>query len=221
MSPPSKKNNKTWHTVFIAGTLLLIGVIVFIIGLSSFNEFNLYDNQESNSNVNPGDQKKIVETDVEVKKKEYMKGTITEKNWESEYLNLRFTAPEGYTIEAEKESTSSIIVEMVVSVPNKTKLTLGLNDPSLSKITEEDYLKKIQQKRLYDKDRNYSVHDDITTVEIAGKNYKQLSFTVKTQGREVMQDFLVCKVDDRLVFMIISYNDKAQKENLLQAFTVF
>ncbi|MCL1917582.1 MAG: DUF1795 domain-containing protein [Peptococcaceae bacterium] len=181
----------------------------------------------------------------------YKKGTVTRTRFQSEYLQMGFAVPNGYIMATETEldkmtefSSEPVYVEGSTTLLDYTKadivcemqVTASSNSPIVSvsvekllrnSMTEEEYLDSLKSHltsrvALTDmKALNYTVRDAITPVNVGGRQCKQLTATAKVQGRELFQDVIVSKCDDRMLIITVSYdaNTKKQMESLMVNFT--
>jgi hypothetical protein len=147
--------------------------------------------------------------------KEYKKGIVTSTTYESEFLNLKFTAPTGYTIKNEEagvdvqqyfsKTVTSAAYEMEAFTSNTypyAAVTLEKTD-----MTADTYVKKVE---------NASVADGKYT--IAGEEY--IKMTKKTDSDSTSEVY--CRTQDGyLISIIIQYtpDTASQKDTLLNAFT--
>jgi hypothetical protein len=169
-------------------------------------------------------------------KKEYEKGTLTSTIYESEFLNLKFNVPTGYTLnngeddivsvaelvtaeDVEKffsemrvgDAKADVIYEMEATTltlyPN---IAVTLEELPDSDMTIDAYIEAIGQ--------NASVSDEKFT--IAGEEY--IKFTPTTLNDLTTTMDCYCKIQDGyLVTIMITYTSDtaSQKDTLLNAFT--
>src|SRR5690606_28276872 len=128
----------------------------------------------------------------------YTRGKITETGFESKWLNLRWSLPDGITMATEDELDSLVDSSMEIMVDenkqkaldrSKTNLVYEMaavdlnNASSLLIITEKLALKNITMETYIEncrellKDTNLEIHFpyDITTEEIVGEEYSKLT----------------------------------------------
>lgn len=165
--------------------------------------------------------------------KTFKKGTITSTTYESKFLNLKFTIPEGYTFKTEEASEviiaedvndyfsstvfgttkHSVFYEMHASSTTNTYPTVAVTLEELpdSDMTIEEYAKSVE---------NASVADEKYT--IAGKEYIKITYNKAIlNGTNVTRE-AYCRIQDGyLVSIKIQYTtDTAdRKDTLLNAFT--
>lgn len=176
-------------------------------------------------------------------KKTYQKGTLTTTDFQSEYLGLKFTAPEGYIMATEEDIDSLIqfsaetiytdasqatidyamantVYEMMVSAPIGVPNTVvTVEKLSLSNMTEEQYIEELKLEILKAEGVDYSF-GTISSVKIAGQSYSNLTATFQSGGVEGFQDYYIRKIDNRMVGIIITYTEdtRTDMETLLAAF---
>jgi hypothetical protein len=180
---------------------------------------------------------------------DYKKGSSTRTGFESKYLNLKFSAPEGYIMasasdleglvefsgdilytDQEKKTIdfakARIVYEMIVASPNGTPtITVAVEKLPMGHMTAEQYLDEFTAalKSQFEKKKitEHTISDEKTSVEFAKQSFLQISATVKDKGEEVKQDFLVRKYDDRMLVITVSYtvNTKNNMDTLLNRFS--
>ena len=152
--------------------------------------------------------------------KTYSRGLITDSTYKSEYLNLSFTAPEGYSMSTEDElnklaggnegtddnfdpNTSRTVYEMSASNSSGTpSISLRIERVYLS---VGEYLKELESQMTSMSAMEFSVVKNGETSEIAGEKFSLLSFRADVQGIEIFQDYAVRKVDDVMEVFLITY----------------
>ncbi|MCL1916837.1 MAG: protein kinase [Peptococcaceae bacterium] len=154
--------------------------------------------------------------------KAYVKGALSETGWESEFFRLKFTAPQGYTMKPMTEWDGPFFtVEMHASGNNWPELTVytyGLD--SISRKTEEKYLE--EYKTEYSGGEGVLSVSEITEAIVAGGSHKKITSKRKdSENGEYFQDFVACKIGNRMIVMVFTYTaaQSQEKEALLQAFT--
>lgn len=172
--------------------------------------------QDQNSPEQSTDQNQLIE---------YKKGTITNKSFESEYLNLKVTLPENFIIETEAidknsegENTST---ELQTSSTDGISLILYTEKLENPDTTIEQYLDGIKNKYsstvlIFD--------DNLEAFTIAGQDYTKLTAHA-TAGNELelIIEHIIRKQNDRMVVFGLSY-EKKQKDtaySILQSFTTY
>ncbi len=162
--------------------------------------------------------------------KNYEKGTITSTTYESEFLNLKFTAPEGYTIKIAEDGAVSAadIVNYFDSPINgrikssdvyEMEATTAITDPIVAVTVEklpdpdmtiDEYAKTVMEA---------SVTEEEYT--IAGEDYVKLTIMVPLIASDIFLEEY-CRIQDGyLVSIMIQYTSDtaSQKDMLLNAFT--
>lgn len=154
----------------------------------------------------------------------YEKGILTETDFESSYLNLRFTVPEGFIMATQEDINNMMnlgadvmgldeklidyanmvsVYEMMVSAPSGSPSVIVMVEKlALSNITIEQYFDALKTQLSNLTEINYVINDDITSVEIAGQSYKQLIVTTNVYGQNLTQSYMLRKSGDRMVGFI-------------------
>jgi len=163
----------------------------------------------------------------------YEKGVLTETGFISEYLNLKYTLPEGFIIstqadmdalmdinsdsfDAEGYAGLSTVYEMKASAEegDSPSVLVKVEKLLISIITEAQYFESLQLQLLTIYEGAYSFDETITDVEIAGKNYKKLSaaFKSETSEEEFLRDYIIRKNNDRIISFVVTYSADAIEE---------
>ncbi|MCL1918859.1 MAG: hypothetical protein FWG14_11170 [Peptococcaceae bacterium] len=222
---------KLRFTVAYALIFLLLSVV--LTGCSPFLNSNT---------TSPSDTETVSTPEDTVKK--YKSGTLTQTSYASDYLDLKFTAPKGYTMKTEEElkelskaavqetgqlsgtGSGESVKEMQATSPNGyPTLTLSI-EKGQKAATVEEFLNRIKTRDGSTTSLGNSSDDPITTVELAGYSYKKLSFSTRVttaQGRVVMQDCLARECDEGIVLLTILYTSttKGHMDTMMKGFTKF
>lgn len=179
------------------------------------------------------------------KEQQYTKGTINGNTYESEFLNLKFTMPEGYTMFDEdtldeyvqfasdviyKDKDQQIIdYAEAVTVYEMMCAEATVNSPNASIFLEnllgkdvslDDYVETSKQ-QLQDSGLEYTFGDIKKDVELAGEKYAVLDCIGNYAGQEILQQLYIRQVGNRMMLLTITYTeDTAEgKDTLLAGFT--
>ena len=163
--------------------------------------------------------------------KEYKKGTVISTTYESEFLNLKFTAPTGFTVKTEETTSvsgviSAVDVQDLFSSTMQGQLKTSAAIYEMEAVTSNRYpnvavtLEKTDMSidTYAEKVENASVADEKYT--IAGKEYIKMIIDSKLSADSILEVY--CRTQDGyLVSIMIQYTpDTAfQKDTLLNAFT--
>ena len=181
----------------------------------------------------------------ESSKKEYSRGIIKDDTYESEYLNLKFTTPEGYTMITEdvlnqyvqfaseivyKDKDQKVIdYSKAVNVYEMMCAEATINTPNVNIVIEnllgreisiDDYI-EASKEQLLATGIEYTFSETTKEVELAGEKYTVLDCIGNYNGQELLQQMYVRKVDNRMLILTITYTeDTAEgKDTLLAGFT--
>ncbi|MHB1453657.1 MAG: hypothetical protein ACYCYM_06870 [Saccharofermentanales bacterium] len=174
---------------------------------------------------------------------DYVKGTLTATALESEYLNLKFTAPEGFVMATEKEidalvvfagdivyedvgkekidyAMAKTVYEMFVQTPSGLPNASICVEKTMSNMTVDVYLDSLKTQLLGIETMEYSFDAETTVQTLAGQDYTVLSATTVYSEVEMIQDYYCRKQGDRIVAIIVTYSTDTQNAmvELLKAF---
>jgi len=172
---------------------------------------------------------------------EYQKGILTDKNWESRFLDLRFTMPSGYVMATESEvrgmmeiaadvvnidysKLSTVYEMMATSFPSgHPNVIVMVEKLSLSNMTIEQYVAALKIQLSSITTMTYSFSSDLTDVTIAGHVYKQFSAECQANGMTILQNIILRKIDNRVAGLIVSYTEstKSEMEILMKGFSKY
>ena len=166
------------------------------------------------------------------KEKPYKQGLLTETGYENEYLNLRFTLPEGAELLPEEHRDKyTTEVTMPDNGQHKMDERAGLNTCEMiawtpgvpmffistkmekNSMTADEYIDY-----LIVTNRSISESSSVETIELAGRTFTKLS----TDNSSASWDYLYSKcTENSFVCISVQYNDdtQEQKDALLQGFT--
>jgi hypothetical protein len=163
------------------------------------------------------------------KSSDYERGILTETSFESKYLDIKFTLPEGFVMATEEDMLQMMGIGADITKVNKKIIELTtvyemmasaavgypnvsvmVEKPLLSNITIEQYFDVLKKNLLKVKNMDFVIDDQITSVEIAGYNYKQVSASLS--GSSVLQNYIFRKQGGRMIGFIITYTSDTEQE---------
>ena len=173
----------------------------------------------------------------------YEKGTITDTDFQSEWLNLKFTPPETVVMNTEKElqsvmkqgqstleessgvelgedALSGTVYEMMASsVSGFPNVSLVVENAALENMTVDQYFLAAQQ--MLDATGMGYTYSDIADAQIAGQDFRVMETTVTINDYEVLQKYCTRKQGGKFVSIILSYTTDTTEEadEILAAFT--
>ena len=173
----------------------------------------------------------------------YEKGTITDTDFQSKWLNLKFTPPETVVMNTEKElqsvmkqgqstleessgvelgedALSGTVYEMMASsVSGFPNVSLVVENAALENMTVDQYFLAAQQ--MLDATGMGYTYSDITDAQIAGQDFRVMETTVTINDYEVLQKYCTRKQGGKFVSIILSYTTDTTEEadEILAAFT--
>lgn len=174
----------------------------------------------------------------------YYKGTITKTGWESKFIGLRYTNPEGMNMSTEEEldemnklesgTPSIIFVQNELGEARLTavfEMTSQSDDQSIivgvcveRLIDEVDisrYIDGFESQMNRNPFYNYTLISDDETVRIGNDDYIMVSYMVDFNNIFRYQDSYFRLVGDRVIMISVNYNDERARDNILDAFTAY
>ncbi len=173
----------------------------------------------------------------------YEKGTITDTDFQSEWLNLKFTPPETVVMNTEEElqsvmkqgqttleessgvelgedALSGTVYEMMASsISGFPNVSLVVEDASLENMTVDQYFLAAQQ--MLDATGMGYTYSDVTDIQIAGQDFRVMETSVAVNDYEILQKYCTRKQGGKFVSIILSYttDTTAEADEILAAFT--
>ena len=166
----------------------------------------------------------------------YEKGLLTETGYESRYLDIRFTVPEGFLMATQDDINAMMnigaevvglnemlidyanlatVYEMMVSTPIGTpNVVVYVEKLMLSNMTVEQYFEafRLQLYILTElTEINYEFSDEIVFTDIAGQSYKQFTAEMRMAGQSLIQRFFMRKIDNRIVCITATYTPNTEE----------
>jgi len=175
----------------------------------------------------------------------YEKGLLTDTSFESEYLNIRFSLPEGFVMATKEDMENlmnigadafdidkitidyakvSTIYEMMASSPMGTPNVIVMAEKlMLSNITEDQYIEALKDQLANLSAMNYTFGEKIENTTLAGEKYKKLVAEANLSGQSMIQEYIFRKLDDRMIGFVFTYTPETEDEVklLLKAFSPF
>lgn len=173
----------------------------------------------------------------------YEKGTITDTDFQSEWLNLKFTPPETVVMNTEEElqsvmqqgqstleessgvelgedALSGTVYEMMASsISGFPNVSVVVEGAALENMTVEQYFLAAQQ--MLDATGMGYTYSDVTDTQIAGQDFQVMETSVTINDYEVLQKYCTRKQGGKFVSIILSYttDTTAEADEILAAFT--
>lgn len=164
---------------------------------------------------------------------EYKKGTVTDTTFESEYLNVKYTLPENYTMVSQEEmdqimqsaaevvytddkmidyAKSVLVYEFMAKNEKNDNINISLENLKGKKVGVDEYV-EFSKKQLTNSGLPYTYDDETTKETLAGNDYTVLKAHVEYNGISLDQDLYIRKIGDRMMSLIFSYQseDELQK----------
>ena len=171
----------------------------------------------------------------------YEKGTITETDYQSEWLNLKFTPPETVVMNTEEElesvmrqgqstleessgmelgedALSGTVYEMMASsVSGFPNVSLVVEDASLENMTVDQYFLAAQQ--MLDATQMGYTYSEVTDAQIGGQDFRVMETSVTINDYEVLQKYCTRKQGGKFVILSYTADTQTEADEVLAAFT--
>lgn len=165
----------------------------------------------------------------------YTAGTRTETSYESAWLGLRYTLPEGFVMATDEQINAAmqigsemldvdgelldaasvrVIYEMMALSADGRNVQIVAEIPSLEDMSAELYVTTLQ---LQLPSLGFETGER-STLELCGATYESLDASADVEGVSVCQRYLVRRVGDRMALITVSAQDQAQLDALLTGF---
>lgn len=177
-----------------------------------------------------------------IKEGRYYKGTITKTGWESKFIGLQYTNPEGMIMlteekldEMNKLEGGTLSITFNQNELGEARLTTVFEMMSMSDdksviagicverlIDETDIFQfiksfelQINRHPLY----NYTLISDDKTVRIGNDDYIMVSYMIDFNNVFRYVDSYFRIVGDRVIMISLNFNDERARDNILDAFS--
>ena len=173
----------------------------------------------------------------------YQQGTATDTDYQSEWLNLKFTPPntvvmntqkelesvmkqgqsaleDASGIELEEDALTGTVYEMMASsVSGFPNVSLVVEDAAMENMTVDQYFLSAQQ--MLDATQMGYTYEEITDAQIGGQDFRVMEAKVTVNDYEVIQKYCTRKQGGKFVSIILSYTADTTDEadEILAAFT--
>lgn len=173
----------------------------------------------------------------------YQQGTATDTDYQSEWLNLKFTPPDTVVMNTQKElesvmkqgqsaleDASGIELEedaligtvyemMASSVSGFPNVSLVVEDAAMENMTVDQYFLSAQQ--MLDATQMGYTYEEITDAQIGDQYFRVMEAKVTVNDYEVIQKYCTRKQGGKFVSIILSYTADTTDEadEILAAFT--
>ncbi len=176
---------------------------------------------------------------------EFVRGTLTDTGWESEYLGLRFTTPEDMVMASDEElaemlgigtdalseagdfSDAQLKMAELTSVYEMFAYDASGNNVNVTvektpvNMELEDYADALAQTLLSITAISYEQIGEAETVELGGVEFIKCSFVGSSNGQSMNQDYYVTIKDQKPVSIIVSYSSDDAAAKIADAFGAY
>lgn len=135
---------------------------------------------------------------------DYTPGTITDTNYESEWLGIRFTAPEGTVLSSSDAAGCEMICQDESQGCNVMVLTEDL--PSGFQ-TVDTFVAQFAKEITSASEPAYKLLSDKKEVQIGSNTFRSVSFSASYGGTDLYQTYFMYFTADKLSSIVITYTD--------------
>ncbi len=182
----------------------------------------------------------------EEKVRDYVKGTSDENGYASEWLGLRFTAPEDATMMTEEELNDLMgiskdllsgdanalqaeyaeltsVIEMICTAESGTPNISMSTEKITVSVSIEDYLKAFEETLTSVTTMTYTVISNDETVTIGGKEFNKIGVKAECDGQTMYQDCYIAMQGDRIISNAVTYTEDTaeQAATMLEGFAEY
>jgi hypothetical protein len=159
----------------------------------------------------------------------YKRGILSENVFESKYIDIKFTVPEGFFMATEEYMLQMMgigaditgadkkiielttVYEMMASgATGYPNVIVMVEKTPFVNITIEQFLDAFKKNLLDVKTMDYVIDDQITSVDLAGYNYQQITASLPSLG--LFQKMLIRKKGNRFIGLVGSYSLDTEQE---------
>ena len=170
---------------------------------------------------------------------EYTLGNRTETEWQSDWIGLKYTLTDDMVMATDEEinqlmlSGTEMVYEnpedaqpiidyagltvvyemMATSVMDGSNLIVMVEKLPLSNMSESQYMNILKQ-QINGMDVEVSYNDDSARM-VSGIEFTEFSYEMTTSGMTISQNYLLHKIDDRMVVLTLSYSTPEQMDAIL------
>lgn len=137
---------------------------------------------------------------------DYTPGTLTETTYESPWLGIRFTAPEGTLLSAPTDAGCEMICQDESQTCNVMVLVEDL--PSGFQIVDT-YIKQFAEEITSATEPAYKLLSDNEEVRIGASTFRSVSFSASYNGTELYQTYFLHFTNNKLASIVITYTDES------------
>ncbi len=190
-------------------------------------------------------EKVVDEVKEAVKDVDYERGIVSETGYESEWMGLRFTAPEGFIMATEDEllslmgmskemlsedfnslqlkyaEMSSIYEFMCVAPDQSANINVASEKLMLSNITEEQYVEVLKTQLANLAAMDITIDDKAETATLGGIDFTKLTSKVQYEGNSMYQEYYLRKHNGKMIVMAVTYTDEAAKDKIMNGFGAY
>lgn len=164
----------------------------------------------------------LEEIDSILDEKAYKKGNLTSTTYESEFIGIKYTAPDGWVLKSADEFTSTNVEMESLNMIGAHIMVYAEKLPT-NNVSEQVYLDITKEQMEKDSGVNATVLDDEKIKIIAGEIYRALVSEVEVvdQNRKVYQSFCFRKIGDYMISIAVTDTSLETHDEIFSHFTKY
>ncbi len=176
----------------------------------------------------------------------FVKGSVTETGWESEWIGIRYTCPEGMTMATDEELNEvmglgqemlsedfteaqlkyaelATVYEMMCSDETGATNIMVSVEKLPMELTADQYIEAVEQQLSAVSAITYETVNNGEVVAIGGVDFTKLECTADYEGVVMHQDYYVTMIEDRAVAAVVTYIDEtaAAADAIMNGFAAY
>lgn len=215
-------------TGLIVGIVAAVLLVLAIIGMTAEKTLQNAEKRKT-GNITQTEEKVDYSSyldDEEEEEKEYEKGTLTATSYESEFIGVKYTAPDGWALASEAELSKmptdvKTTWEMqAFSSLDGSNVMIAAEKLPTSNMTESMYISSlINTLKNNTMITATNIKEDGSTI-IAGEEYKILTYTGTQNGISYTQTFYLRKINTHMIAVTIT-STGTSNEDILSSFVKY
>lgn len=223
---PQPQKSKTGLIVGIVAAVLLV---LAIIGMTAEKTLQNADKRKANDIDIPQIEEEVDYSsflDEEEEEKEYEKGTLTSTSYESEFIGIKYTAPDGWVLASETElsemptdARTTWEMQALSSLDGSNVIVAAEKLPTKN-MTESMYINSLTNNLKNNTQITVTDIKEDGSTNIAGEKYKILTYTGTQDGISYTQTFYIRKINTHMIALAVA-STGTPNEEILSGFTKY
>ncbi len=221
----SKRSTKFNIGLIIAGIVAAVLVVMAFIGMVVEKTLQNTPKNETENITTESEEEIDVNSyfDDEENEKEYEKGILTDTSYESEFVGVKYTAPDGWVLASESELAELPTDEKTTwemqafSSLDGSNIVLATEKLPMKNMTLSMYITFLTNSLKNNDQLTVSDIKEYGTMIIAGEEYHILSYTAIQNGISLTQTFYLRKINTYMIAITVT-SAGTPNEDILSGF---